>query len=175
MRIQFDRLKRIGRKLGLDEPKGFAIAVFLSLIIVIAVIAGLLAYSKFTTPTVGYNTIYLLDANHKAVDYPDVLVANQNSTFSVYVDVENHLGYSANYQVQIKFTNNISTFPVDTQPIQTLDMGGIDNGKLQEKTAVVTQNTPGNYSVVFELYQESNDGSLRFTQDYCVLYIQVIN
>jgi uncharacterized membrane protein len=174
MRIQFDRLKRIGRKLGLDEEKGFAVAIFLSLIIVIAVIAGLLAYSKLTTPTVGYNTIYLLDINHKAVDYPDFLVADQNSTFNVYVDVENHLGYSANYQVQIKFTNTVSTFPVDTQPIQTLDMGNIDNGKSQEKTATITQNVPGNYSVVFELYQESKDGSLKFTQDYCVLPIQVI-
>ena len=174
MRIQFDRLKRIGRKLGLDEQKGFAVAIFLSLIIVIAVIAGLLTYSKLTTPTVGYNTIYLLDVNHKAEDYADLLVANQNSTFVVYLDVENHLGYAASYQVQIKFTNTISTFPVDAQPNQTIEMGNIDNGKSQEKTVTLTQNVPGNYSVVFELYQEKNDGSFKFTQDYCVLYVQVI-
>ena len=83
---------------------------------------------------------------------------------------------SASYQVQVKIVDSLSTFPVNVQPSQTIDMGSISNdGKPVEKTVTITQNVLGDYSVVFELWQNSSDGSLAFTQDYCVLKIQVTN
>ena len=111
MRIRLESVKRIGNRIGLNEEKGFAIAILLALIIVVAVIAGFFTYSTLTAKPVGYNTIYLLDENKKAVDYPEVLVANQNSTFSVYVDVENHMRDTASYQVKVKIAQTLTTFP----------------------------------------------------------------
>ena len=72
----------------------------------------------------GYNTIYLLDNQKKAVDYPVTLVANQNSTFNVWIGVVNNMGGSGNqtYQVLVKVTPNLSDFPVDSQAIQTYDL-----------------------------------------------------
>ena len=176
MRIRLESAKRIGNRIGLNEEKGFAIAILLALIIVVAVIAGFFTYSTLTAKPVGYNTIYLLDENKKAVDYPEVLVANQNSTFSVYVDVENHMRDTASYQVKVKIAQTLTTFPVDAQPSQTIDMGSIKNdGKPVEKTVTITQNVLGEYSVVFELWQLGSDGALIFTQNYCVLKIQVTN
>jgi uncharacterized membrane protein len=176
MRIRLESVKRIGNRIGLNEEKGFAIAILLALIIVVAVIAGFFTYSTLTAKPVGYNTIYLLDSNKKAVDYPEVLVANQNSTFNVYINVENHMRDTASYQVKIKIVQTLTTFPVDDQPSQTIDMGSIKNdGKPVEKTVTITQNVLGKYSVVFELWQLGSDGSLNFTQDYCVLKIQVTN
>jgi hypothetical protein len=95
----------------------------------------------------------------------------------VYVNVENHMATSASYFVQVKIVNNLpATFPVDAQPSQVIDMGTINNdGKPVQQTAIVTQNTPGSYSVVFELYRNNGDGALVFTQNYCVLNIQVTN
>ncbi|MGE5533033.1 MAG: hypothetical protein ACM3UN_01640, partial [Bacillota bacterium] len=102
--------------------------------------------------------------------------ANQNSTFNIYFYVENHFLKSTNFEVQIKITQSLGTFPVDTQPSQTINMGSIKNdGKPIQQTATITQNTPGNYSIIFELWQKNNGGSLTFTQNYCVLKIQVIN
>jgi uncharacterized membrane protein len=175
MRIRLESVKRIGRKIGLNEDKGYAVAIFLALIIVSATIIGY--YVVLRPQTEPYNTIYLLDANKKAVDYSEVLVANQNSTFSVYVDVENHMAASASYFVQVKITQNLpAIFPIDVQPSQVIDMGTINNdGRPVQQTATVTQNTPGSYSVVFELYRNNGDGALVFTQNYCVLNIQVIN
>jgi uncharacterized membrane protein len=176
MRIRLESAKRIGNRIGLNEEKGFAIAILLALIIVVAVIAGFFTYSTLTAKPVGYNTIYLLDSNKKAVDYPEVLVANQNSTFNVYINVENHLRNTASYQVKIKIAQTLTTFPVDAQPSQTIDMGSIKNdGKPVEKTVTITHNVLGKYSVVFELWQLGSDESLNFTQDYCVLKIQVTN
>ena len=93
MRKLLESVKRIGRKIGLDDEKGYAVAIFLALIIVSAIVAGY--YVVFRPQAEPYNTIYLLDANRKADDYPEVLVANQNSTFIVYVNVENHMATSS--------------------------------------------------------------------------------
>jgi uncharacterized membrane protein len=173
MRIQLESVKRIGNKIGLNEDKGYAVAIFLALIIVSATVVGY--YVVFRPQAEPYNTIYLLDAYKKTVDYPEVLVANQNSTFTVYVNVVNHMATSANYQVQVKIAKSLTTFPVDTQPSQTIEMDNVNNdGTPVEKTATITQNTPGSYSVIFELWQ-NKEGIVEFTQDYCVLPIQVIN
>ncbi len=175
MRIRLESVKRIGRKIGLNEDKGYAVAIFLALIIVSATILGY--YAVLRPQPEGYNTIYLLDSQKKAVDYPDTLVANQNSTFSVYVDVENHMATSANYTVQVKIVTDLpAIFPIDTQPTQVYETGSLsNNGKPWQTMATITQNTVGNYSVVFELWQHQNDGSLVFTQNICVLKTQVIN
>ncbi len=150
---RLESVKRIGRKIGLNEEKGYAVAIFLALIIVSATVIGY--YVVLKPQAESYNTIYLLDAQKKAVDYPEVLVANQNSTFNVYVNVENHMATAASYFVQVKIVKNLpATFPVDAQPSQTIEMGKVNNdGKPVQQTATITQNTPGSYSVVFELWQ----------------------
>ena len=165
--------KRIGRKIGLDEDKAYVVAIFLALIIVSATIAGY--YLVLRPQAEQYNTMYLFDAQKKASDYPETLVANQNSTFNVYVDVENHMTTSASYYVQVKIVKTLpATFPVDAQTSQTVEMGKVNNdGKPVEKMATVTENELGSYSVVFELYRDNGDGALVFTQNYCVLNIQV--
>ena len=173
MRIRLESAKRIGRKLGLDEEKGYAVAIFLALIIVSAAVLGY--YVVLRPQAEPYNTIYLFDAQKKAVDYPEVLVANQNSTFNVYVNVENHMTTSASYQVQVKIIKNLSTFPVDVQPSQIIETGKVNNdGKPVENIVNIAQNILGSYSVVFELWQHKDNGTLEFTQNYCVLNIQVI-
>ena len=175
MRIQLERVKNIGRKIGLNDEKGYAVAIFLVLIIVSALVVGY--FLMFPAQPEGYNTIYLLDSQKKAVDYPVTLVANQNSTFNVWVSVENHMGGSGNqtYQVLMKITPNLSTFPVDTQPTQTYDIS-LANGKSWQNLSTVTQNQVGSYSVVFELWQYNQDsGAYEFTSNYCVLNIQVVS
>jgi uncharacterized membrane protein len=172
MHIRLESAKRIGRKIGLDEEKGFAIAIFLALLIVSITIVGY--YIVLRPQAEPYDTIYLLDSQKKAENYPEVLVANQNSTFDVYVDVENHMGESASYQVQLKITKNLpSIFPVEVQPSQVYETGILNNEPWETKSTI-TENQIGSYSVVFELWQYKGD-SLIFTQNYCVLNIQVIN
>ena len=108
-----------------------------------------------------------------------VLVANQNSTFNVSVTVENHMGGTVQYQVLVKITNNLSTFPVNAQPTETYNMT-LGNGQSWQKSVTVTENQVGSYSVVFELWQYNPDsGAYQFTNNnvnnYCVLNIQVIS
>lgn len=173
MRILLESAKRIGRKIGLNEEKGYAVAIFLALIIVSVTIIGY--YVLLNPQAESYNTFYLLDSNKKTLDYPETLVVNQNSTFNVYVTVENHMTVTAQYQVQVKITNNLSTFPVAIQPSQVYETSRVNSGGSWEKMVTVTQNDVGSYAVVFELWEQMADGTLEFKQNYCVLNIQVIN
>jgi len=175
MQKRFASVTAIGRKIGLNDESGYAVAIILALLIVSATVIGY--YAFLAPPAESYNTIYLLDANKKAVDFPEVLFSDQNSTFNVYVNVENHMTKSANYTIEVKIVENLpSIFPIDTPSTQVYETGSLsNNGKPWQTIATVTENTIGSYSVVFELWQQKDDGSLLFTQNLCVLKIQVIN
>lgn len=169
-----ERVTDIGRRIDLSDKKGYAIAIFLVLIIVSALVA--VYYIEFKPQPVGYNTIYLLDDQKKAVDYPVTLVASQNSTFNVWIGVENHMGGSGNqsYQVIVKTTQNLSGEPVDSQPIQTYDIS-LANAATWLAQSSITLNQVGNYSVVFELWQKNSVGTYEFTHDFNVLNIEVLS
>ncbi len=173
MQIRLENFKKIGRKIGLDEEKGFAVAIFLALVIVSALLVG---YFVILNPQPEpYNTIYLLDSQKQAVDYPVTLVANQNSTFNVWIGVENHMGGFGNqtYQVQVKATTNFTGTPVDTAPIQTFDLSLGSGGSPWQHLDTITLNQPGSYTVVFELWHQNSPGNYEFTNDYAKLSIQV--
>ncbi len=177
MRIQLERVKSIGRKIGLNDEKGYAVAVFLALIIISALAVGYFVF--FRPAPSGYSTIYVLDSQNKAANYPSVLVANQNSTFNTPVSVVNNEGYTVQYQVQVKISDDVTTFPVDIQPVGVYNFT-LGNGQTWQKSVSVTENQVGSYSVVFELWQYNSDsGAYQFinnnAENYCVLNIQVVS
>ncbi len=113
-----------------------------------------------------YMTIYVLDSNGKATNYPEFVVANVNSTFSVYVDVENHLGtILTNAQVQVKVTTDSNpSFPVNANATQTFT-GTVKNGATWQNIATVSLNQPGDWLVVFELWTPNANGNgLQFSK-----------
>src|SRR5665647_1154785 len=169
MQKRFASVTAIGRKIGLNDESGYAVAIFLALLIVSATVIGY--YVAFRPQAEPYNTIFLLDAQKKAFDYPGTLVANQNSTFTLYVNVVNHMGGTdiQTYQVQQKISPN----PSGTQQEKTYDLSLKDGETWQDSTSIML-NQVGSYSVVFELWQ-IKDGALILTPNSCVLNISVIN
>ena len=172
MRIQLESVNRIGKRIGLTGEKSYLLAILLSLIIVSLIIGGY--YIVFRPQPEPYNTIYLLNSQKQAEDYPHVLIVDQNSTFSVYVNVENHMGGIRNqtYQIQVKISQSLLSFPVSNEPIYVYNLS-LSDGDTWSNLVTVTENNVGSYWVIFELYQ-NNNGVLVFTQDYCVLNIEVI-
>jgi uncharacterized membrane protein len=170
----FENAKRIGRKIGLDDDKGYGIAVFLALIVVVSVVAGFFINDALTAPPEGYNTLYILDADQKATNYPEILIAHQNSTFNLWIGVENHNPNPNSYQVQVKITKNLSAPPLVEDPVQVHETGELENGGKWLNMTIITQDEPGEYVVVFELHKYIG-GVLEFTDNYCVLNIRVIN
>jgi uncharacterized membrane protein len=149
------------------------VAIFFALIIIVFLLTGY--YLLYHPAPHGYSTIYLLDSQDKAVDYPQLLIAGQNSTFTVPIAVVNNMGWTVQYQVQIKITNNLVSYPVNVAPTAIYN-ATVTNGDTWQKTASVTENQPGNYWVVFELYTyDPSTNAYQFTYNYCVLPIQVVS
>jgi uncharacterized membrane protein len=160
-------LKKIGDAINTDDDKGIAIAVAIALLIVAGVVAGY--YILYHPTPEGYTTIYLLDANGQAVDYPDTLIINQNYTFNLWV--ENHLGQTQAFEVQLKITNeSTSLFPFDSAPINTYTKT-LANGEAWETQATVTLHETGSHSIIFELWQD-DAGTLKFTENAVVLNVE---
>jgi uncharacterized membrane protein len=161
--------KKKGRKWSLTDEKGITVAILIALIIVSSIVVGY--YIAFRPKPVGFSAISLLDSQKQASNYPDLVVLNKNSTFTVWVDVENHMGITEQYQVQLKITKNTYTFPVNVPANSTFEKT-LEDGQKWENQVTVSMIQAGNYSVVFELYL-SKDGTYQFTNNYCVLNIQV--
>jgi uncharacterized membrane protein len=155
-----------------DNKNVYAVAVAIALLL--ASVLLVTYYVALRPAPDQYTTIYLLDSQKKAADYPEFLVANVNSTFSVYVDVENHMGRTLNdAQVLVKVTTDLNpTFPVDVNATQTL-IGTVRDGAVWENVSTVSLNQPGNYAVYFELWIPSKNGQLQFSNNFCVLNVQV--
>lgn len=64
-----------------------------------------------------FTELWVLDANHRAEDYPFNITRNQN--YTVYLAVSNRLGYCAYYVVQVKFRNLTQPAPTSFGPIES--------------------------------------------------------
>ena len=171
---RLESVMRIGRRIGLSDEKGAAAAVFIALIVVVAVVTGY--YFWLAPPPEEYNVINLLGSQQQASNYPEVLVANQNSTFTVYVNVENHMNGDQSYRVLTKVTKNLpANFPegLPVDPVNNYELN-LAKGTSHQDQVTVTENELGSYSVVFELWR-LDSGEWMFTNNYCVLNIKVIS
>jgi uncharacterized membrane protein len=168
-------MQKLSRSLNIQDNKNaFTVAVAIALLLACVL---LVTYFVALRPAPNeYMTIYLLDSNKKAVDYPESLVANVSSTFSVYVNVENHMGSPMNdTQVWVKVVTDANpSFPINANVTQTLTTGPLENGDSASKVATVSLNQPGDYLVAFELWvRNEKTDVLQFSGDYCVLNVQV--
>ena len=175
MKIHSGINRKSNENLKLINNKGYAIAVALALIVVFSLLLGYYLISILSPPE-GYSTIYLLDYPQKnAVDYPELLVINENSTFNVWVVVENHMGASQSCEVLQKvIKGTIPSYPVDAEITSSYEKT-MENGEIWETPAEVSINELGSYSLIFELWIYDEAGALKFSHNYCVLKLEVVD
>jgi len=175
VKIHSETNRNLGKIQSLISNKGYTIAVALVLIFVSSLLLGYYFVSRL--PPEGYTTVYTLSyPQKKAADYPELLVVNENSTFNVWVVVENHMGTRQSCEVLQKVVADmIPSFPVEAT-VESRYAQTIENGETWETLATVSINELGSYSVVFELWiYDDAAGALKFSHDYCVLKIDVVD
>ncbi len=161
------------KSFNLSSEKGVVVAIAIALVIVASVVA--VVYVQNRSGSSGYSTLYLLDAQNQAVNYPDVLVINQNSSFNIMTVVENHLSKPQDYQLQVKITQDTVSFPVNTPAYSTYEKL-LDDSKTWENQVPISISQPGSYSVVFELWSKNTgDDAYVFTNNFCVLHLQAVS
>jgi len=174
VKIHLKTIKKLGNILKMDNNNGYAVSVLIALILVSILVASY--YVLLRPPQKGYMTIYLLDSQKKALNYPELLVINQNNTFKVWVEVENHMGKSQYSEVLLKVTNDtVPIFPFKADANATY-VRTLENGETWETLSTIAINKPGNYSVIFELWiYDEKVGELQFSGNVCVLNIEVVD
>ncbi len=153
---------------------GYVISVTIALLIA-SILLGYY-YIALRPINEGYMSISLLDSQKKATNYPEFLVNGMNSTFSVYVEVENHMEKTLNAQILVKVAENASaSVPIySVSPIEVYNRT-MDTKATWEEIATVSLDKPGNYLVFFELWtSDQNTDIFEFSNNYCVLNIKVV-
>ena len=166
---------KLGSSLKIKGNKGYTVAIALALIVVSSLLIGYYLTSRL--PPEGYTTIYVLDQQKKAIDYPDLLVINENNTFNVWVGVENHMGTRQSFEVLQKVitADTVLSSPVDAE-VEDRYAKTMANGEIWETSATVSINEPGSCSLIFELWiYDAEAGALEFSYNYCVLKIEVVD
>ena len=164
----------MNERLKLSDDKGYIVSIGLVLILVSSLVIGYYLITRL--PPEGYATIYLLDPQKKAIDYPELLVTDYNDTLNVWVKVENHMGEALQFDVRLKvISGTISALPVEIDPTNSYTKT-LEKDESWEIMAKTTMNSPGNYSVAYELWVYSQGAEkFEFTHNYCVLNIEVVD
>jgi uncharacterized membrane protein len=153
------------------ERNGYVIAAVIALIIASVMLVAYVFVLR-TTPE-GYMTVYVLDSQHMAGNYPERI--GVNSTFSVYVDVENHKGTTQNCTIYVKTTQNTNpSFPLYGVNATLTFNSLVADGATWENPVNLPLNQPGDYVVVFELWTWNTETSHQdWTGDFAVIRVQV--
>lgn len=90
----------------------FRVVFFLGVAVVALFVASPALVRLLVYPQTGYFTaISILGPNHTAENYPNNIMRGQN--YTIFLDLTNHLGYTAYYLVEVKFRNITQSAPTD--------------------------------------------------------------
>jgi hypothetical protein len=90
----------------------WTVVSILALLVASPVLSRVLVYPR----TEFFTELWILDADHRAENYPFNVTRNQN--YSIYLGIGNRLGYCAYYMVQVKFRNQTQPEPTSFGPVE---------------------------------------------------------
>ena len=174
MKTELRAFEKLSDMLGLDEKKGYRVAVAFVLLFVVVLVTGFSVYVlAWRGPPEGYSTLYLLSPE-KTLDLPETVVIGQNNTFQVLAVAENHMRETWGFEVRVKITREADpTFPVSSEPGSSYS-STLEDGEKSEQLATVTIDEVGWNMVVFELWSYRDSVAL-FTGNACVLNIEAFS
>jgi len=154
-----------------DEEKAIAVAVLSAIII----LAGLLVYMSLTpAPKEPFVSLYVLDSEKKAENYPHLLVMGENNTFLLWVGVENFMGRIEHSSVLIKLDDG--TGHVDPSPLEPVYRFEkvLLNKETWEFPTTITINQTGQHRIIFELWLFDELDNVFSYSDWCNIRLDVI-
>jgi uncharacterized membrane protein len=158
-------------KMG-DEEKAMAVAVLSAIII----LAGLLVYISLTpAPQERFSSLYVLDSEKKAKNYPQLLVLGENNTFLLWVGVENFMGRIEYALVLVKVGDEtVQVNPSPLEPVERFEKVLLNRETL-EFPVTMTVNQLGKHRIVFELWLfDELENVFSYSGKWCNIWLDVI-
>ena len=132
----------------LNEEKTITITILIAIVI----LAGLLIYLALEpAPTENFTTIYYLDSEKQAENFPKTVVLGENNTFSLWVGVGNYNGTTNAFPVEIKIDDGKGD--VEPSPVELME--SFERTLLDEEVwefqVTITIDQLGSHRIIFEL------------------------
>ena len=150
MEKKIKRTEKGGKSVSYSsEEKTIIVTVLVALVIIGALLVNLVLTPA---PTEKFSTIYYLDSEKQTENLPKTVVLGENSTFSLWVGVENHNDTTIDYQVLVKYDDGKS--PVDPSPGEPTESfeKTLRDEKTWEFPVTITIDQLGSNRVIFELW-----------------------
>jgi uncharacterized membrane protein len=164
-------LKMSSNKMG-DEEKTIAVAVLSAIII----LAGLLVYISLTPARQEtFASIYLLNSEKKAENYPQLLVLGENNTFLLWVGVENFIGRIEYASVLVKVGDGtVQADPSPLEPVKRFEKILLNKETL-EFPVIMTVNQSGKCRIIFELWLfDELENVFSYSGNWCSIWFDVV-
>jgi uncharacterized membrane protein len=153
---------------GLDEEK----TIILTILVALMIIAGLLVNLALKPTTEeGFEIIYVLDSEKGTNNFPKAVILGENSTFSLWVGVENQNGVTMNCSVLVKVDDG--TVPIGSDQAKPTESYNkiLLNEELWEFPVTVTINQLGYNRVLFELWVFEAE-TMNYTGKYAKISVE---
>ena len=134
---------------GTSEEKTIIITIVIAIVIIGALLVNLVITPA---PNEKFSTIYYLDSEKQLDNIPKTVVLGENSTFSLWVGVENHNDTTINYSVRVKYDDGKST--VNPSPVESTESFEklLVNEENWEFPVTINIDQLGSNRVIFELW-----------------------
>ena len=147
------KIRRTGKDTKSDSEISEQKTIIVTILVAIVIMSGVLVYTIATKPITPeeFSAMYVLDSEKQANNYPQTVVLGTNSTFTLWVGVENQKDQTLEYSVQVKLDDGTTTEePSAVEPIQVFNRTLVD-GEKWEFQVTINIDQPGNNRVIFEL------------------------
>jgi len=153
-----------------NEEKTIIITIVVALVIIGALLVNL---ALTPAPKETLSAIYYLDSEKQTENLPKTVVLGENSTFSLWVGVENHNGTTMNYSVLIKVDDGQSSKnPSPAEPTESFEKTLL-NEEFWEFPVTISIDRLGHNRIIFELWF-FNGTTLEYTGNWVNLSIEAI-
>ncbi|MEJ2125939.1 MAG: DUF1616 domain-containing protein [Candidatus Bathyarchaeota archaeon] len=127
--------------------------VIATIVIALVIMSALVIQLVLTPIDPEYcSAIYYLDSNKQTENLPKTVILDQNSTFSMWVGVENQNGTTLDYQVKIKIDDGTGPLNQSSAEAEQTFTQIVDNKDVWEFQVDIEIKQLGTNRIIFELF-----------------------
>jgi len=171
------KIKRTPQGTKSVSDNGEEKTIILTILVALVILGALLVYLVFFTPVEKepFALIYYLDSEKQLENFPETVVLGENSTFSLWVGVENQ-NETQVFSVRVKVDDgNAPVNPSPAEPTQIFERTLLNEEKW-EFPVTISIDQLGHNRIIFELWffdKEAEDG-LEYSGNWVSLSLEAI-
>jgi uncharacterized membrane protein len=154
-----------------DEEKIITITV----LVAIVVLSGLLVYLVLQpAQKEPFSAIYLLDSEKHTEDFPKTVILGENSTFSLWVGVENQNDTTLDFIVWMKMDNGTETVnPSPANETESFERTLLDD-HVWEFQVTINIDQLGSHRIIFELWFLDEENVPKYSGNWVSLTLEAV-